>query len=201
MTVQLAGIDITLRFEFFAVLLLFLLLDPTGTASLVIACAAVHELGHLIMMRAFGVRIFSIRTGAFGIGIQTAHADTGYGADMLIFAAGPLFNLLFGAAAFFILGESAFLFLLMNMVMAVFNLLPIVPLDGGRLLHSLTHRFLSERTARKLSWWCSFFMLLPVFTGALVLWLRQGNVSLLITCAYLIAVLFFGEGAKRGNWR
>lgn len=42
------------------------------------------------------------------------------------------------------------LFSQLNLFLALFNLIPILPLDGGHLLHSWLHRFVPARTANKI---------------------------------------------------
>lgn len=185
MSFHIAGVKVCAGFSFFVVLIIFLILDPTGAASMVVLSALWHEAAHIAVMRALGVRLVSVSLRAFGVGITTAGLNTGYAADMLIAAAGPISNMFLGLAAFFIFGARAQMFMLINMVMAVFNLLPVYPLDGGRILKGFAHRVMSEERARVLSWWVSLLMLIPVFTAAIFLCVSEKNFSLLITCAYL----------------
>ncbi|MEX3015076.1 M50 family metallopeptidase [Gymnodinialimonas hymeniacidonis] len=47
--------------------------------------------------------------------------------------------------------EALFMFARLNLFLALFNLIPVLPLDGGRLLNSWLHRFMRGITANKVS--------------------------------------------------
>jgi Zn-dependent protease/CBS domain-containing protein len=119
------------------------------SAFVFLASLLAHELAHSVVAMRRGIRVEGITLWLFG-GVSRFSSDTSApGAQALITFVGPLTSLLLGAvfylaAAAFSGGAnpgllSATLAWLgyINIVLAVFNLVPAYPLDGGRLLQSL----------------------------------------------------------------
>lgn len=122
------------------------------TELLVISCAAcVHEAGHLLAILLCGGKVSGVRIGLTGAVMQYDIASmAGYGKDALIAAAGPAAG--FAAAMVARLlpySEALTLFTGLCLVLSCFNLLPVLPLDGGRILRALLALFFDERTAER----------------------------------------------------
>ncbi len=136
--------------------------DVSGTVHLAMALMGMfglfaslllHELAHSVVARRAGVRVTSITLFIFG-GVAELGAEPSSARDEFWIAiAGPVmsFSLAFG---FWILGQAAVLMssplafievvtylAAINLVLAVFNMVPAFPLDGGRVLRAyLWHR-------------------------------------------------------------
>jgi len=102
-----------------------------------------HELGHAVVARGQGLRTRSITLFVFG-GVAELEKDPRDGrAELWIAAAGPLVSLAL-AGAFYACASLLFLspsaaavakyLALINLILALFNLVPAFPMDGGRLL-------------------------------------------------------------------
>ncbi len=186
---------VTVSFFFVAMAAVLLLEDQSGMAEIAFLAAALHESGHLCVMRLFGVEPSQIRFTPFGIDIVKSRCiDRSYQRDVLISLAGP------GANVAVALIFSAWLpvfqrFVLANFVLALFNLLPIEPLDGGQALYSLLCiKFSADRSAKTVSI-VSFIVLTPLaIIGFLALFRSPWNYSLLLVCGYLMALLLFKNG-------
>ena len=87
---------------------------------------AVHELAHVVMMLACGgqVRRLTLRFAD----LQIAASGLGYRQELLSALAGPLVNLICGAA--FCMQRPSFA--AYSLMLGIYNLLPVWPLDGGR---------------------------------------------------------------------
>ena len=121
-----------------------------------------HEFAHALVARRFGVRTDAITLFLFG-GVATLVDEPGAPrADALIAVAGPAMSaaiaaLSFGALALCehlvpgragtALGLLCAYLAIANGVLAVFNLLPAYPMDGGRVLRALLWSRYGERAA------------------------------------------------------
>ena len=118
----------------------------------VLVSVLVHELGHALVARAVGAH--DTRIVLYAMGGLTIHGGTGSharwhrvvellmgpGAQLLVFA-GPLYlALVLGAfpesTPELVIVAVAYL-LAINVIWAVVNLLPVYPLDGGQIVHTL----------------------------------------------------------------
>ena len=104
------------------------------------ASIVAHELGHAIVARRHGVRTERIDLWALGGVARLDRESPSARADGLIAAAGPAVSLLLGAGALGLgvalrSGVLAWLGFI-NLALAVFNMLPGAPLDGGRVLRA-----------------------------------------------------------------
>jgi Zn-dependent protease/CBS domain-containing protein len=117
-------------------------------AVLFLASILLHELGHSWVARHEGIEVDSITLWLFGGVSQIKGRFTSAGAEFRVAASGPLVSI--GLGVLFVLialahlpsavdGVAAWLGYI-NLILAVFNLLPASPLDGGRVLHAALWR-------------------------------------------------------------
>ncbi len=118
-----------------------------GTTAGIIAVVAfflsilAHEFGHALVARRYGVQTQSIDLWALGGVARLDREPPTPRADGFIAGAGPLVSLVIGIAALGggILVESRVMAWVgaVNLLLAVFNMLPGSPLDGGRVLRAV----------------------------------------------------------------
>lgn len=171
---RLFGIDIYIDLSWLFIFLLFAWLLssnagpfqhtalPTGfrvalgvlTTFLFFASVLAHELAHSLLARMRGLKVSRITLFIFG-GVSQISGDfeSATGEGWVAFV-GPLASLVIGALFVFVaqplgattpLGVGANYLGMANVVLAVFNLLPAYPLDGGKVLHSLIWRATGDR--------------------------------------------------------
>ena len=130
---------------------LMVLLPPLGMAlgmkgdlASLLVSLTVHEAGHLMAARLSGVRVAGLSVMPFGCGIQLGNLYAlSPGQVLSVSAGGPMasLGLLFvdAALAHWGLLSPAFALSLLRITLALllFNLLPALPLDGGRMLYAL----------------------------------------------------------------
>ena len=91
----------------------------------------VHELGHVVCIRLFRIDIYGISLKIVGVVIR--HGVCSYGQEIICAAAGPFASMLLALLVLRRLPELA----VISGALAAVNLLPIYPLDGGRILRSV----------------------------------------------------------------
>jgi len=102
------------------------------------ASVFLHELAHLAAARGFGLRVRSITLHLLGGETAIDSPSRTPVQEFLIAVVGPLASLAIGVACLVIDSGSAVVAALgwINIVIGVFNLLPGLPLDGGRALRA-----------------------------------------------------------------
>lgn len=177
-----------------------------------IVSVLVHELAHALSARAFGASVDHIALTLWGGHTQYRAERMGGLPSILISLAGPASNLALAALALGIAsllgpgtvaavfwGYSAWL----NIALAVFNLLPGLPMDGGRALEALLGSVLRSRvTGTRVTAWIG-----RVIAAAVVVWplqriarsedLQLGTGSLLMLVWALVIAGMLWQGASR----
>ena len=117
-------------------LLLAWFLQANGAELLLmmLGAAAVHELGHCVVLSWLGGHIRNLQLSVFGALMETDSRCLSYAGEAAAVLAGPFANFL--GAVFFSLADTSLcrVFTGANLALCLFNLLPIRPLDGGRAL-------------------------------------------------------------------
>ena len=120
------------------------------TALLLFASVLIHELAHSVVAQHFGLAVPRITLFLFGGVSQMAAEPPSPMAEFWIAIAGPVVSLALAAfcwkveplvAASQPVFALAKYLALLNFVLAVFNLIPGFPLDGGRVLRAILWRF------------------------------------------------------------
>jgi len=112
-------------------------------ALALIACLVFHEYGHIKAMKHFGMKTKGIYLVPFmgGLAMSDEKINTRW-QDVVISIMGPTFGLLMSIVsliAYWVTDESFFAGLAaFNALLNLFNLLPILPLDGGHILKSIS---------------------------------------------------------------
>lgn len=124
------------------------------TSLLFFASVVVHEFAHGLVGRANGIPISSITLFIFGGIAQMTREPTRPAAEFKMALAGPLSSLILGVVfgvTWLLVRENGGPFsavvswlAIMNLILAVFNLIPGFPLDGGRVFRSVLWHFTGD---------------------------------------------------------
>lgn len=173
-------------------------------AALFALCVLAHELGHTAVSLLLGMPVRRVVIFLLG-GISEIERDPERPRDeLLVSLAGPVVSLVITAACFgatFLLTPhtmAAVMVLLLfwsNLVVAVFNLLPGLPLDGGRIFRAIVWGVSGNRlTGTRVGAWSGRAVAVLVAGSALILDRGTWGISAGIIGVALAAYLWFGAG-------
>lgn len=181
-----------------------LVLSPLGLglalAVGIFVAVALHELGHALVARAQGGRVEAITLMVLGGVTEVDHEDATPAQEFWMAFAGPLVNLVLAGIAFPLsrldglvpdLSIGLRVMVVANLFLALFNLVPAFPLDGGRMLRAGLRAHLGVERATRIA--SAVGRLAGV--GAVVYGLMQGQPML----AVVGAVVFLGASQERAR--
>ncbi|KZR86853.1 putative zinc metalloprotease Rip3 [Synechococcus sp. MIT S9504] len=176
------------------------------TALLLFVSVLLHELGHSLVALREGVKVSSITLFLMGgVARVERECSTAMG-SLRVAAAGPAVSLILGALLLFsvhaaehvspLLGNLVAQLGALNLVLALFNLLPGLPLDGGLILKSIVWQWTgSQRRGIQVATASGRFLsLLAVMIGFWIV-LRGGGFAGL----WLVLLGWFGMSASRSQ--
>jgi stage IV sporulation protein FB len=192
---RLLGVKIRLHPLFVLFLFLSVLTGYYLETLTLFAIVIIHEFGHIAAAKSFGWRIRHIRLLPFGgVAEVEEHGNVPAREELIVALSGPLQHVWMillaegmKAAGFSDSGWWDY-FIGANLTICFFNLLPILPLDGGKVLQILLGYGMSYRRSLLLSTYAGL-----VFGGAIVLvaawriWVGDLQLNLLIVGLFLCA--------------
>ncbi len=141
-------------------------IDSVVFVFAVFGCVVLHEFGHALAARYYGIGTHDITLYPIGGVASLQRIPRNPGQELVIALAGPAVNVAIASGLLFVLGigpiltlglvdpiGSGFLsnLLLINVMLVVFNLLPAFPMDGGRVLRALLAMFLPYESATNIA--------------------------------------------------
>jgi len=146
--INIRGVTLSLHPLFVIVMLMSIVTGSFIELITLFVIVLIHEMGHMSAAIILGIKVRSVQLLPFGgvVSIED-HGKLTPWKEIIIALAGPLQNvIMMGIGMTFLevgLGNNAVISYIVhgNMVIALFNLLPILPLDGGKIVQSLASRF------------------------------------------------------------
>lgn len=182
-------------------------------ALLLFGCVVLHELGHSLVAQRFGVKVVDITLWPIGGVARMEEMPRKPWQELLVSVSGPAVNLVIAAVlAVFgvsfaavqgiadltqlrqIMGQPTWQTMLLyllstNVALALFNLIPAFPMDGGRVLRSLLALALPYLQATRIAVAVGQGMALLLGLAGLLI---PGQLSLLLIALFI----FFGAGQE-----
>ncbi len=190
----------------FPLLILAWLSDGFYTMMTAYAVVFVHEIFHLFATLLVKERVGSVIIMPFGMTLRlSARIIRHTGKEIFIALAGPFANVLMLLTADLIAPLypapplSLLVFRFLNLSVLMLNLLPCLPLDGGRVLKAILTRHLGYLSAASIMRRLSRIMtVVLLIMGGLLLIISRLNVSLLLAASFL--ALHMTEEKKRNDY-
>ena len=170
---------------FFIMIALYIFLFPLRWVLAWIIAAAFHELCHYLVLTAYKTRIFSVHIDFNGTTIATEHMPPKQ--ELISALAGPL-----GGSLLVVFSQWLPCTAVCALVQSVYNLLPVYPLDGGRVLRCCVMGAMGERNAQMVCNLIEFVILTIILIVAVIAGFKW-RIGLL---PVVFAVLLIG---KRGR--
>ena len=190
--------------KIFLFLFLFLLTSQIEMYIILMIFAIIHELGHLVAGLILKFKPEEVKLTPVGLQIRFKIDSREYNEKIkearslnikkaIIALAGPLTNLII-AVVTTIIGyfnvniQNTYIYQIIiyaNFLIAMFNLIPIYPMDGGRVLNELLKIFIGNKKAYKITYIVSKTILILLTAVASILILYIHNIAIVIILAYL----------------
>lgn len=189
-------IEINLKI-FFIIILLFLF-HYLDTYVIFLIFIIFHELAHLLLGILIGGVPKTICLNPLGVSLEFysyGKSKTFY--RIALYFAGPLINFIFAMIFmnFNILPKYSQKIIYTNLALAIFNLIPIIPLDGGKIFFEIIKVFLGKDFANKYIMIFSKSFLTIISFAYSILILKLKNMFFLVILVYLW-ILFLKEEKK-----
>lgn len=159
-----------------------------------------HELGHIAVASISGARIYRVRVLPIGLSAEIDDSGCSKYRKLSIYMAGPCINLIFVILIYILIAchfvtKELTLGVYINMWLAFFNLLPILPLDGGRIaMVILAEHFGIFRASKQMNILAILLSIVIICLGLVVLKQTGYNISLVLIGCYIL--LYINESKR-----
>ncbi|MCI8654890.1 MAG: hypothetical protein HFJ48_03325 [Clostridia bacterium] len=176
-------------------LLLFYLTKQIEIYSMIMFFCIIHELGHILMGCILGLKPEKIEIMPFGLSVAFKLNTRDYNKKIknanllelkkiMIAIAGPLTNLMI-TFLYIIFNKTELKIIYANLLILLFNLIPIFPLDGGRILKSIIHIFYGYTQSIKCTHIFSNVIIILLTLISSIIILKIHNIAIVIILIYL----------------
>lgn len=184
--------------KIFIFLILFYFTKQIELYAFVMIFAIIHELGHLIAGLLMGMKPEKLELMPFGVSVSFRINVKEYNKKIkkgnkleikkiIVAMAGPITNLIIIIITLNLKLEivKSLMIIYTNFLIMIFNLLPIYPLDGGRILKGILHIYIGKRKAGKYVNKISKITVMIITTISSILILYIQNISIILIDMYL----------------
>lgn len=186
--------QIKVNLQIFLFIIIFVLTHQIEIYGWIMLFAFIHELGHMLAGIVLKLKPKALNFMPFGISVTFETYEYKKLVElkkMLIAIAGPLTNMAISALTIFlnINIQTKELIIYSNILIAIFNLMPLYPLDGGRILKGIIRLKYKELKSDKIVNRISniLIIILTVIASLMILYLK--NIAILFVIIYLWLII------------
>ncbi len=196
----LKGIRIQINLLILPVILAAIIGNFIAEYSITLGFIICHELGHIALAAICGAKLSSFRLLPVGVNASIEDLQCSKPQKIVIYLAGPLVNIVFAISLYWvhtweipicgsIIGK-IMPAVIINLWLAIFNLIPVPPLDGGKIaMELLAGRLGFFRANRFMNTFSFFFSFMIICTGTVVLIRSRYNGSFILIGVYILFLL------------
>ena len=154
-----------IHYTFYLFLITSLFYNLFGLILVMYCIIILHEIGHLIAIKVFKYDVHRITLLPFGAIIDCdMNKNKSIISEIIIYSSGLLMNVLIFIIVLIFRLPNTILYL--NFAVILFNIIPMLPLDGGRILLSLLSCKFRYKASMKISYFTSMFISLMLIIGS-----------------------------------
>lgn len=175
---------IRINLQIFIFAIIFYLTKQIRIYTILMIFALIHELGHLLAGILLGLKAKGINIMPFGVSINFEDYSNKYIAKKIIIAiAGPLINVIIVILGIYNNWEEEIIYA--NILIGLFNLIPLYPLDGGRILKYIIQLATNSKEAEMFVYKLSntLIIILTLVSSIGILFIQ--NIGIVLILAYL----------------
>lgn len=178
---------IRLKFQVFIILLMFLFNENSQIYSLMLLFIIIHEVAHIIAGVCLEFKIRQVKLNILGFNILLEKSQESKFDNFIIAIAGPLSNFAIAIVTLCLPIENMLKIDIVyaNILLMMINLLPIYPLDGGRILSEIIARKYDKLKVMTISEIVSYSSIIAITALSSLLVLYYKNFAILIGVAFL----------------
>ena len=173
-------------------------LESTLFITTMFICVVLHEFGHVLAARGYGIRTPDITLLPIGGVARLERMPRKPSQELVVAISGPMVNVIIAAAIYLGFGVTAVIhpgynflktgsffekLMVWNVFMVAFNLIPAFPMDGGRVLRALLALFLDYGRATRVA--ASIGQSLAMFVAVYMLLNHTFQPMLLLICFFI----------------
>lgn len=174
--------------KIFFIIILYIFMQSTKIFALTFIFILLHELGHLVTGITIGLKVKKINIHISGLSVEFENYGKQRNANKIVVdIAGPLINIIALVIAIIIKQEEI---AYINLLLAIVNLLPIYPLDGGQILRTLLRkRFTYKETINFIESISQYTLIILTAVASCYLLIGK-NIGIFIAILYLWTIIF-----------
>lgn len=190
------GVKVEITFWFVALITFIISLNAPSNVLVTVFSSILHETGHLLIMTSVGNKPQAIRFEITGMNIiRQPDLKISTKNEIFIALGGPLINLICFLISVVILciyeNENILTFGCINLILMIFNLLPINKLDGGLALYYILSQKFDNLTCTKILKITSVFFIALIYVWGIYAFVSSKyNISLIIIAIFLTLSMF-----------